>query len=593
MKTQEIPKRLVVIHALADSGQVEELEKQLAPLRDTGKLSLWHQGKVRAGEMPEEALQAALKPAGMVLLWVSPDLWYENPFYELLLRNQHLIPAACQIIPAIARASNWEDEPFLQKHSNFAIPAGRRHAPADKGSQRDAWFASIAREIAERLGLAIPKPKPAPPFWKRKDIRAVLAAVVILAIIAGGYWINKNLFASGKEEVDILALEKGQANNACGFPDAFDPNALYIVIASFDDSKEKTETDQVLRPSLVNRIDNWKILNRKELPVQVCHLKDIVLNQRDEARQILKNNFADLVIWGKVRGVSDEEGLVDIGLAYIASDTLLKWAGGELDTLSQNSYQKNVSIEAVEEGFLLMGDKEFESWLADMYNFKVGRQIPDFYYIKDNWPIERKVQGFLNRGRNFFELKKYEEALSNFKLAIEMDDASSEGYYQAGRTCYEMGRWNEALEYCSRALGLDSLHFLAYNIRGLANEALYEYEKAIEDYTKAVAIDSTFSAAYNNRGLIKKHLEQYEQAIEDYNLALIYDSVTFHALSNRGVALNRLGQTQKAIEDFSRALEINPKQEVILNNRGYAYYQIQQYDSAIGDCNKAIRIKPE
>lgn len=593
METEEIPKRLVVIHAPADSEQLEELEKQLAPLKDTGKLSLWHQGKVRAGEMPEDALQGALQPADMVLLWVSPDLWYENPLYRQLLQNQRLIPASCQVIPLIARESNWEDEPFLQKFSNSAIPAGRRPAPAGKGSQRDAWFAAVAREIAERLSLAIPKPKPAPPLWKRKGIWFALAAIFLLAAAGVGYRINKNRHPAEKEKAGVPAPEKGRASNACGFPEAFDPNALYIVIASFDDSREKTETDQALRPSLVNRIDNWKILNRKELPVHICHLKDIVLNQRDEARQILKSNFADLAIWGKVRGVSDEKGLADIGLTYVASDTLIKWAGGKLDTLSQNTYQENVSIEEVQEGFLLMGGKEFDSWLADMYNLKVGRQIPDFYYIRDDWPEELKIQGFLNRGRNFFELKKYEEALSNFQLVMEMDDASSEGYYQAGRACYEMGRWNETLEYCSRALRLDSLYSLAYNIRGLANEALYEYEKAIEDYTEAIAIDPTFSAAYNNRGLIKKHLGQYEEAIEDYNLALAYDSVSFHTFSNRGVALSRLGQTQQAIEDFSRALEINPSQEVVLGNRGYAYYQIRQYDRAIEDCSKAIRIKPE
>lgn len=592
MKAQKTKKSVAIIHSLADARQVNELCKQLKPLEEAGKLSLWRHDEVGAGQEREKALREALAQADMILIWVSADLWDENSVYELLKQNQGLIPGNCQVAPAIARASNWEDEPFLKKFAADAIPADRQPVPAEQGSRRDAWFAAVAREVARRLGLPVSEVGKAPPFWKRRLAKLVAAAVILLlALIAVARLINQEGEKTFLEETGANKPKEAPKGNACNFPDTFDPKTLYIIIPRFEDHLSGTQDEQAYGPKLVSLIDNIK--SREKLAIKICSRWDTTVNQRDDARQILENNYADLVIWGKVRKFSNDKKAGDIGLVPVPSRTLIEWAGGKLDEPRENVYQENVSFEDVEEGLLFMGDDEFENWLVDMYNLKVGKKVPDFYYIKDDWPKTRKIQGFLNQGKNFFELNKYEEALSSFKRAIEMDSIFSEGYYQAGRASYELKHYEESVKYCSRAIEQDSTHKNAHNIRGLCYEISGQYQKAIDDYSRAIAIDPSYSAAYNNRGLAKKQLKNYEEAIKDYDSALIYDPLSFHALANRGVALARLERTAEALRDFTGALEINPFQEVILTNRGYTYYLLQQYNRAIKDCTDAIGLKPE
>ncbi|MEO6037919.1 MAG: hypothetical protein ABIQ93_05850, partial [Saprospiraceae bacterium] len=96
------PKKLCIIHSLADSQQVGELVKRLRPLTDRTALELWHLGAVSAGTDLQEQLTAFLPQAIGVVIWISPDLW-ESPLYSLLRQNTTLLSPQTIVVPVLAR----------------------------------------------------------------------------------------------------------------------------------------------------------------------------------------------------------------------------------------------------------------------------------------------------------------------------------------------------------------------------------------------------------------------------------------------------------------------------------------------------------
>ena len=199
---------------------------------------------------------------------------------------------------------------------------------------------------------------------------------------------------------------------------------------------------------------------------------------------------------------------------------------------------------------------------------------------------------YYNRGVAYTKLGKYAEAIADYDQAITLDPQDAAAYNNRGIAYRNLGKYAEAIADYDQAITLDPKYAAAYNNRGYAYDDLGKYAEAIADYTQAIALDPKDAGAYNNRGYAYDDLGKYAEAIADYDQAIALDPKYARAYNNRGIAYRNLGKYAEAIADYTQAIALDPKNAAAYHNRGITYNQLEQYSAAVEDFTKAIELAP-
>ena len=145
----------------------------------------------------------------------------------------------------------------------------------------------------------------------------------------------------------------------------------------------------------------------------------------------------------------------------------------------------------------------------------------------------------------------------------QSESRDAEFYNSRGIAYGEKGQYDEAISDYNKALEINQSYAEAYRNRGNAYFYKRQYDQAISDYNKALEINPKYAKAYNNRGVIYRLKGQYDQAISDYDKALEIDAGYADAYNNRGVAYYFKGEYEKSWEDVKKAQnlghQIHPK----------------------------------
>jgi tetratricopeptide (TPR) repeat protein len=201
-------------------------------------------------------------------------------------------------------------------------------------------------------------------------------------------------------------------------------------------------------------------------------------------------------------------------------------------------------------------------------------------------------EGIKIRGLGYEEKGQYDEAISNYTKALEINPRDAEAYYNRGVVYNRKGQYDEAISDFTKALEINARDADAYYNRGIVHNRKSQYNEAISDFSKALEINPRYADAYYNRGIAYNKKGQYDQAISDYNKALEINPRFAEAYKSRGSTYDDKGQYDEAISDYNKALEIDPRDAWTYYNRGVVYERKDQYDQAISDYDKALEINP-
>src|SRR4051812_15740568 len=143
------PRALTVFisYASEDEALREELEKQLAILRDQDLIRTWHKQRVTAGQERAEVITAALEAAELILLLISPDFLASGYLrdVELMRAMERHEAGTARVIPIILRPCLWRRGSFAKLQ---ALPTDGEPVTSLKWPTNDAAFLSIAQGIA-------------------------------------------------------------------------------------------------------------------------------------------------------------------------------------------------------------------------------------------------------------------------------------------------------------------------------------------------------------------------------------------------------------------------------------------------------------
>ena len=125
----------------------------------------------------------------------------------------------------------------------------------------------------------------------------------------------------------------------------------------------------------------------------------------------------------------------------------------------------------------------------------------------------------------------------------------------------KQGKFNEAITEFNKAIEIDPNSYNAYFNRGIAHKYVGDYDQAIVDYSKVVEINPKADNAYTNRGNIYAEKGDYDRAISDYNRAIEINPnpKLANAYSNRGEAYFYKKNYNKSWEDINKAESLGNK----------------------------------
>ena len=116
------------------------------------------------------------------------------------------------------------------------------------------------------------------------------------------------------------------------------------------------------------------------------------------------------------------------------------------------------------------------------------------------------------RGLVFQESGKDDEALADYKKAMQLDVNHPLPYTNAGHLYLKKGDLKEAATVLLKAIGLYPNNFEAYNTLGVVYLRLKKYKKAMGYLNEATEINSDYPKPYFNRGLIYMKKGEYKDA---------------------------------------------------------------------------------
>jgi serine/threonine protein kinase len=198
-----------------------------------------------------------------------------------------------------------------------------------------------------------------------------------------------------------------------------------------------------------------------------------------------------------------------------------------------------------------------------------------------------------NRGANYRNQGRLDEAIENFNKAITLDPNTAINYSERGSIYYDQDNQDKALDDFNTAIKLDSRLAIAYNNRAYVYYNKGKKKEALDDFNKAIELEPGLAVSYNGRGVVYHDQNEEQKAIDDYNKAIKIDKNYAVAHHNRGTFYLNKGKLNESLVDLNKVIEIEPKLANSYYVRSAVYRNQGKQSEALSDLNKAIKLDPK
>jgi tetratricopeptide (TPR) repeat protein len=204
-----------------------------------------------------------------------------------------------------------------------------------------------------------------------------------------------------------------------------------------------------------------------------------------------------------------------------------------------------------------------------------------------------------NRGAAYKMLGRYDEAIADFAMAVDLDPANPQYYCQRADLRARKGEISDAIADYTTALQKSPRYVWAYQGRGLAYLTQGNGQLALADLNEALRQKPANFNYLVARGRANNLLKLYDAAIDDFSKALSDRRVTnllpkerSAILSQRAFALVKQDRVADAKTDSEDAMRLAPKSGFALGVSGLVEEKLGQKESAKGLFTRALLLEP-
>lgn len=199
---------------------------------------------------------------------------------------------------------------------------------------------------------------------------------------------------------------------------------------------------------------------------------------------------------------------------------------------------------------------------------------------------------FVNIGNRYFEEGEIQDALAQYKAAIQIDPSNHLAWYQLGQVSEKQKKWKQGLEYYQKALKLSGIHLESYLASARIYIRYFEFDNALKYIEKAKSIEprsgkilSALGYFYSQKGDIAKAVSEYQRATE-------IDREEFENFYQLGSLLLLQKEYQKAEKKFLQALRYKPDEARIQTQVALLYFEQGLKSQAIEHLKKLSKAYP-
>ncbi len=268
------------------------------------------------------------------------------------------------------------------------------------------------------------------------------------------------------------------------------------------------------------------------------------------------------IAWGIPELIKNQKILSVLAGVFISFLILSTWGQVKYWENSITLFEHAIEVNEIESpsfviaynnlGHALLNEKRFEEAVTKL---KRAIEINPHYSKPQN-----------NLGNAFSELKKYDEAIQHYRQAIIIEPNYAEAFNNLANAFRQKGQQQEAIAYYKEAIRLNGEYGEAHFNLGIILSQQSQFEEAIRQYQKALKINPEFTQAHNNLASLLAQRGDVEGAIIHYRQAITIDPEFAKAHNNLGSILAGQGKFKEAILYFEKAVEIDPSYTDARNN---------------------------
>ena len=178
-----------------------------------------------------------------------------------------------------------------------------------------------------------------------------------------------------------------------------------------------------------------------------------------------------------------------------------------------------------------------------------------------------KAQQYYNRGKDYFNKGDNDEAIDNFKKAIELDQKYTAAYFDLAMVYNKLESDDDMIDNLDKVIELDINNINAYLRRADAYSCKGFYDRAIKDLKKVLDLDKNNEFAKNYLAMINTAIKQ------DYDKAVEYDTEIIESDPDKIDAYFSRGQSNLLQKNFDAAIDDFTKCIDLMKNSNINYYK--------------------
>lgn len=183
-------------------------------------------------------------------------------------------------------------------------------------------------------------------------------------------------------------------------------------------------------------------------------------------------------------------------------------------------------------------------------------------------------------------------ATASLLIINSINSANAGDLYKKANTFYDLQRYQDALANYKQAIELKPEYAQAWNGKAKALYELDSYKEALSAYDKAIEIEPNYQDSWSGRGFVLNKLQRYQEAIYSFDKSLKLQPESPEVLNAKGEALSNLKRYDEAIQSYDKAVELQPEYDQAWYNKAWVLYNLKRYKDALDTYEKVIDLKP-
>lgn len=202
---------------------------------------------------------------------------------------------------------------------------------------------------------------------------------------------------------------------------------------------------------------------------------------------------------------------------------------------------------------------------------------------------------YFERGWAYFDLRRYNSAIKDFKSALKTDGNKSNTDFNTALSVsyYFIGQYPKTIEYADKVLAEIPYAPQAYKYRCLAHLEMNKYPQAETDAGQYIKYLPQYADGYALRYQVYFFQKKYAQALTDIDSALKRDITNRRYKLQKVFTLNRLGRNTEAEKLIRESIDLKDNDPYSLQGVGNIYAEMGDHERAIDYYLRALTLHDE